>query len=77
MTTISKIGDRLRPYILLLIFIGLSACSATQVHREVGLPASGSSLDTWLEDTLIPYLLQQLSQHPRFKGQPILLVGRA
>jgi hypothetical protein len=75
MTTISKIGDRLRPYILLLIFIGLSACSATQVHREVGLPASGSSLDTWLEDTLIPYLLQQFSQHPRFKGQPILLVG--
>ena len=75
MTTISKIGDRLRPYILLLIFLGLSACSATQVHREVGLPASGSSLDTWLEDTLIPYLLQQLSQHPRFKGQPILLVG--
>ena len=32
------------------------------------------SLDKWLEDTLIPYLVQQFGEHPRFKGQPILLV---
>ncbi len=32
------------------------------------------SLDRWLEDDLIPYLLLQFGQHPRFKGQPILLV---
>ena len=33
------------------------------------------SLDRWLEDDLIPYLLLQFGQHPRFKGQPILLVA--
>ncbi|MGD8990680.1 MAG: DUF4384 domain-containing protein [Desulfobacterales bacterium] len=33
------------------------------------------SLDKWLEDTLIPYLVEQFGQHPRFKRQPVLLVS--
>jgi len=32
-------------------------------------------LTPWIEETLIPYLTEQLSRHPRFKGQPFLLVG--
>jgi hypothetical protein len=75
MTTINNMGIKFRPYVLFIIIMGLSACSATQVHHEVELPAGGSSLDNWLENTLNPYLIQQLSQHPRFKSQPILLVG--
>jgi hypothetical protein len=36
--------------------------------------AGETSLDTWVEKTLIPYLVEQLGDHPRFKGQPVLLV---
>ncbi len=32
------------------------------------------TLDAWLDDTLIPYLVLQLGRHPRFKGQSVLLV---
>lgn len=64
-----------RPFLILIIFIGLSACSGYPVKHEVDPPAGRAALDTWLEDTLIPYLVRQLGQHPRFKGQPILLVG--
>ncbi len=42
---------------------------ATLIHGRMS-----HSLDIWLDGTLIPYLVQQLGQHPRFKGQPVLLV---
>lgn len=76
MTLIRKIRTGLRPLVILLIIVlGLPACSGYPVKNEVDPPAGHSALDSWLEDTLIPYLVRQLGQHPRFKGQPVLLVG--
>ena len=75
MTAINKIGGKSRSFILLIIFIGFSACSGYQIQSKVDPPADRSTLDIWLEETLIPYLVRQLSQHPRFKGQPVMLVG--
>jgi len=33
-----------------------------------------SSLQHWLDSELAPYLAEQLGQHPRFKGEPVMLV---
>ena len=63
-----------------LMLVALSVCMVLSscirdgtVHEAV--PYSGEpSLDIWLKDTLIPYLAEQFSRHPRFKGQPVLLV---
>jgi hypothetical protein len=54
--------------------MGLSACTRNYVARDIDPNSDASSLDIWLDDTLIPYLVQQLGRHPRFKGQPVLLV---
>lgn len=62
---------------LLAIFCGLmnlAACAGHQLHREADRKIDGNSLDEWLDETLIPYVRQQFGQHPRFKGQPLLLV---
>jgi hypothetical protein len=75
LTVINKITAKIQPLAIYIILMGLSACGAGQLQYEADLPAGDSQLDQWLEDTLIPYLLQQLSQHPRFKDQPVLLVG--
>ena len=53
---------------------GLAACAGNQVKHGVGPGIDESALDTWLDETLIPYLVQQFGQHPRFKGQPIMLL---
>ncbi len=36
---------------------------------------SDTTLDQWIDADLVPYLLIQLSGHPRFRGQPFLIVG--
>ena len=53
---------------------GVVACAGNQVKNGVDAGFDVPALDKWLEDTLIPYIVQQLGQHPRFKGQPIMLV---
>ncbi len=60
--------------VVLLIGLGLSACAGRQEPRGVDPYTGQPSLNFWLEDSLIPYLLQQFDQHPRFRGQPVLLV---
>jgi hypothetical protein len=54
--------------------IALSACAGDHLNRRAARQIAGASLADWLDETLIPYLVQQLGQHPRFKGQPLLLV---
>jgi hypothetical protein len=53
---------------------GLAACAGNQVKHGVDPGIDEPALDNWLDETLIPYLVQQFGQHPRFKGQPIMLV---
>jgi hypothetical protein len=60
--------------VVLLIWLGLSACAGPPKPRENDPAAGQPSLNFWLEKSLIPYLLQQFDQHPRFRGQPVLLV---
>jgi hypothetical protein len=62
------------PVIALCICMGLSACTHNYMVRDTDPRSDAPSLDIWLDDTLVPYLVQQLGQHPRFKGQPVLLV---
>ena len=69
-----KIREILLPLAVLLGLLAFTACAGNQVGRSVEPPVDERSLDNWLEGTLIPYLVQQFGQHPRFKGQPILLV---
>ena len=56
------------------ICLALSACSHKYVQRDMDSWSDTHALDIWLDDTLIPYLKLQLGQHPRFKGQTVLLV---
>ena len=69
-----KVQIKIWPAAVLLIWLGLSACTGHPGLHEIDPDTGQSSLDFWLEKTLIPYLLQQFDQHPRFKGQPVLLV---
>ena len=60
---------------MLLVIGGLAACAGNQVNQASDAGIGESALDSWLDEILIPYLVQQFGRHPRFKGQPILLVG--
>lgn len=60
--------------VVFLIWLGLSACAGHPESRDLDPHAGHPSLNIWLENSLIPYLQQQFTQHPRFKGQPVLLV---
>jgi hypothetical protein len=65
---------KMLPAVVLCICMGLSACSHNYTVRDKNHRSDVPSLDIWLDDTLIPYLVQQIGRHPRFKGQPVLLV---
>ncbi len=54
--------------------IGITACAGDHLKRRAESETAGPSLAEWMDATLIPYLVQQFGQHPRFKGQPLLLV---
>jgi hypothetical protein len=65
---------RLLPVVAFCIWLGLCACTRHHLATEVDQRSNASSLDIWLDDTLIPYLAQQFARHPRFKERPVLLV---
>ena len=55
---------------LLLLLPLLYAC-AQQPLRQA---QDESALDRWVTAELSPYLAQQLARHPRFRGEPVILV---
>ena len=59
---------------MLYICLVLSSCSGPQEMADYQPFHKEASLDRWLNNDLIPYLLQQFDQHPRFKNETILLV---
>lgn len=65
---------KMLPVIALCLWMGLSACTRDYVVLNGEAGNAEPSLDIWFDDTLIPYLVDQFSRHPRFKGQPLLLV---
>ncbi len=68
------------PRIFFILFLGsyLFSCAGPSagIHQDTPrYEAPESALTPWIEEVLIPYLTEQLSRHPRFNGQPFLLVG--
>ncbi len=55
---------------ILIITLFLAACATP----STGLTSWGMDLDTWLDQDLTPYLAKKLSEHPRFKGEPVLII---
>ncbi len=62
--------------ILLLPFI--FSCTGTfqriMPERATSLK-SAPTLDQWIDNELVPYLIEHLTRHPRFMGQPFLIVS--
>ncbi len=61
---------------LFTFLVTLGALLAAGCAQHPTRPAQGedSSLQHWLDTELAPYLAQQLGQHPRFKGESVILV---
>lgn len=59
------------------LFVTLGALVSVGCAQHSTRPAQGedSSLQRWLGAELAPYLAEQLGQHPRFKGEPVMLVS--
>ena len=74
MNSTGKISAALLLFIMVFVLGGLVSCAGNQVNHGVGPGIDEMALDDWLDGTLIPYLVKQFGQHPRFKGQPIMLV---
>lgn len=71
-------NDRWRlPASLLLVVLvtALTACASPPEKRFNAGDETDAGLNRWIDDELGPYLTSQLSQHPRFKGEPLLVVG--
>lgn len=54
---------------LLLLLAG--GCSHSPLRSGHG---TESSLQGWVDSELAPYVSQQLGQHPRFRGEPVIIV---
>jgi len=55
----------------LLLLLLVAGCSQNPLRFE---EITGPSLQDWVETELAPYVAQQLGQHPRFKGEPVIIV---
>ena len=56
--------------LLIFLFMG---CAATLPEPKMDpAPESSVKLRAWVEDDLLPYLVEQLGKHPKFKGQPFI-----
>ena len=74
MNTMENIKVKVLPVIVISVWVGLYGCTGHHKAPKVERPLDSPTLESWLDNTLVPYLAQQLSKHPRFKGQPVLLV---
>ena len=55
----------------LLVLLLATGCSQNQLRSEHN---TESSLQDWVDNELAPYVAQQLGQHPRFKGEPVIVL---
>jgi len=62
-------GSRLLIVILLLLLT--AGCSHEPLRPT---PDQRSTLQNWVDTDLTPYVARQLGQHPRFKGEPVIIV---
>ena len=59
----------------LTLFATLALLLTAGCSHDPLRPAHGSrsSLQDWVDTELAPYVSQQLGQHPRFKGEPVII----
>jgi hypothetical protein len=55
----------------LLVLLLAAGCSQ---HSLRSVYSTEPSLHDWVESELAPYVSQQLGQHPRFRGEPVIIV---
>ncbi|MGD2074445.1 MAG: hypothetical protein PVI91_07625 [Gammaproteobacteria bacterium] len=62
---------------VLSLLVSLGALLSVGCAQQPPRPAEGdaSSLQHWLDTELAPYLAEQLAEHPRFKGESLILVS--
>jgi len=59
-----------------MLILGSYGCShGLKPTGQQPQSAASDPLLTWVEERLTPYLVAQLATHPRFQGEPFLLVG--
>ena len=58
-------------YLLILNLLLAGGCAQHPLHPGAG---KASSLQLWVDTELAPYVARQLGQHPRFKGESVVLV---
>ena len=63
-------ATRLTLFAILCLLLA-AGCSHDPMRAAHG---SSSSLQDWVDIELAPYVAQQLGQHPRFKGEPVIIV---
>ncbi len=61
--------------LLLTLALGLAGCQSNPVRPHHDLTSADEGLFTWVDQELTPYLAEQLTRHPRFKGEPVLVVA--
>ncbi len=62
--------------LLLCMALGLAAgCQSNPTRTGGDLTTADQGLFAWVDGALTPYLAEQLARHPRFKGEPVLLVA--
>ncbi len=59
----------------LLVTLGALLAAGCAQYPTRQAQGEDSSLQRWLDTELAPYLAEQLGQHPRFKGEPVMLVS--
>lgn len=59
----------------LMLCLVLSACGGAPVRPGDEVLLADGELVSWVDGELAPYLEEQLARHPRFKGEPVLLVS--
>ncbi len=70
-----RVNPRWAAWPLLAVLLGLAGCQANPVRPNGDLVSADQGLFTWVDQSLTPYLAEQLARHPRFKGEPVLLVA--
>lgn len=55
--------------------VAFTACAGPPDKRFTVGGATDAGLYRWIDEELGPYLATQLTRHPRFKGEPVLVVG--
>jgi hypothetical protein len=68
------IASLTRRHYTLPVILGALLLVGCAQHPTRDTQRNDSSLQRWLDAELAPYLAEQLSEHPRFKGESVILV---